>query len=266
MKNWNITRILSAILAILGLLMLAAALNAQELALRSATTKADEGAKANRPPTEAAAEKSPAEEESEARTKADRDLGTAARTYERVYDRLSYGDHHLVEQLDTNKKRHEQLGRLLQVKKGERKRLEDRVADQLGRIRRVYPAGEGQEALSELAHEYESAKRDLESDIAAIQADLLFARERIMAIESQLRTIRARSISKGYSAGRRSMSTTAPVAPNVDARILADLEKLRRRVILRRVKGLADFQLLEFDPALCGREGELRTRLFRVMM
>ena len=56
-----------------------------------------------------------------------------------------------------------------------------------------------------------------------------------------------------------------PAAPNVDASILADLEKLRRRVILRRVKGLADFELHEFDPAACGREGEFRTRLFRVM-
>jgi hypothetical protein len=252
-------RILPPLLAVIGLLLLAAALASQAPEAPPPTAASGPPPDVPEPPAGAAGS------DELAPTQADLDLGTAARTYERVYDRLSYGDRHLVEQLRTNRERREELERLLATKKADRGRLEERVADQLGRIRRVYPAGEGREAVAELAHEYEAAKRSLESEIAALEADLLFAGERILAVEAELRTIRARSIGKGYGATPVRLAPVASEPSAVDARIVADLEKLRRRVVAQRVKRLADFRLEPFDPAQCGRPDDFRTELFRAM-
>jgi len=246
-------RTLTAILALLGFLILAVALGAQ-------------APPPTHPPEAGPDEKPPAGETTGGRP--DLNLGDAARTYGRVYDRLSYGDRHLLQQLETNKKRRVQLMKLVEAKNAEREQLDERVADQLGRIRKLYPTREGNEAVADLAHEYEATRKDLENEIHVLQVDIQFAKERIDAIEAQLRAIRARSFSKGFStrtAALQSGTSTAVESVAADAGIIADLEKLRRRVILRRIKRLAGFTYHDFDPATCGRPGEFRTGLFHAM-
>ncbi|MBN2489848.1 MAG: hypothetical protein JXQ29_03250 [Planctomycetes bacterium] len=252
-------RILTPLLAVIGLLVLAAALASQAPRAPGAAAAADAML------ARAADDGGPAGAEEAARSKAHADLGHAARTYEQVYERMSYGDRHLLEQLRTNQQRRAELEQSLVAKRAERGRLEERVADQLGRIRRIYPAGEDRDAAAELALEFEAARKSLEGEIARLEGDLGFARERIVAIEAELRAIRARSLSKGYGPAPARLAPAATEPAAVDAQWIADLERLRRRVVAQRVKRLADFRLQPFDPARCGRPDEFRTALFQAM-
>ena len=255
-------RRLHAALAVLGLLILAGALAAQAPEAISVVPEATMPVSGGN--AQATVEPTGGEPTPDGASQADLDLSAAARTYKKVYDRLSYGDRHLVEQLDTNRKRKAELEKRLETKRAERKRLEENVADQLGRIKRAYPTGEGKEAMMELAHEYETTKKDLDTDISSIQADLIFAAKRIQVVDEQLRTIHARSVSKGHVSGKARLMP-APSASSVDATIVADLERLRRRVLVRRVQRLTNLEAASFEPASCGQPSAFRTKLFQAM-
>lgn len=194
----------------------------------------------------------------------DRDLGAAADTYERVYDRLSYGDEHLRKQLATNERRRDEIDRLLARKKRERIALEERVTDQFTLVRRRYPPPESNEIVVELASEYDATRQSLDDEIATLREDLRFAEERIGEVRKQLRRVQARSIGRDVRARAAGQPVASPEETET-GRTFAQLERLRARVAKRRVDALLTLRVEPLDPATCGRAGDFRTRVFRAV-
>ncbi len=195
----------------------------------------------------------------------DRDLGAAADTYERVYDRLSYGDEHLRKQLATNERRRDEIERRLARKKRERVALEERVTDQFSLVRRRYPPPESNEIVVELASEYDATRQALEDEIATLREDLRFAEERIGSVRKQLRRVQARSIGRDVRARAAGQPVDASPEANETGRTFAQLERLRARVAKRRVDSLLTMRIEPLDPATCGRPADFRTRVFRAV-